>query len=185
MTSALFVLSPGAEEIETISVTDILHRGGVDITIGALNTEYNLDIKCAHGAVIKADALLKDINASAFDVIIVPGGYQGSLNCKDSLLLGRILRNQRAQGGIIAAICAAPGFVLTTHGILDASTPATGYPGTTNDIPNFIDEPVVIDPVHRIITAKGPAFAADFAFTILRALEGEEKTAQVARDMLY
>ncbi|MGN1393557.1 MAG: DJ-1 family glyoxalase III [Succinivibrionaceae bacterium] len=185
MSKALLVLSPGAEDIESITVVDILHRGGVEITIGAITTDYNLDIKCAHGTIIKADALLKDIDTNVFDVIVIPGGLQGAMNCRDSRLLGNILRQQRMAGGIIAAICASPGFVLTAHGILDADVPATGYPGTTNEIINYVDAPVVADPVHRVITAQGPAYSADFAFTILKALEGEEKTHKVATDMLY
>lgn len=185
MKNALIVIAPGSEEIETVSVIDILSRGGVNVVIGALNHEYDLDINCAHGTVLQADALLKDLCDTKFDVIIVPGGLQGAMNCRDSLLLGKMLRQQLINQDIIAAICAAPGLVLTAHGILDENTPATGYPGTTKAIPCFVNEGVVVDAAHNIITAKGPAYAADFGFTILRCLVGDEIANKVSEDMLY
>lgn len=134
---------------------------------------------------MQADALLKDIDITKFDAIIIPGGLQGSMNCRDSLLLGEMLRTQQANHKLIAAICAAPGLVLTAHGILSEKTPATGYPGTTDDIPCFVDEGVVVDPQNNIITAKGPAYATDFAFTILRYLADDNIANKVYADMLY
>ena len=184
MLKALVILANGPEDIETISVTDILTRGGIKVTVAALS-DSSTEITTAHGMVFKAGKLLKDVD-DTYDIIVVPGGYDGSMNCRNSDLVGRMLREQKERGGVIGAICAAPGFVLTKHGILDDSTPATGYPGTTKDIPLPVsDKDVVIDPANKIITAKGPAFAAKFAFAILAVLKNRETAEKVAGDMLY
>lgn len=183
MTSALVIMANGAEDIETISVTDILSRGGIKVTVAAVS-DTSTEIKTAHGLTVKADILLKDA-ANNYDVVVVPGGYDGSMNCRKSELVGNILNTQKERGALIAAICAAPGFVLAHHGILDKNTVATGYPGTTKDIPVTSDKDVVIDPVNKIITAQGPASAAKFGLAILAVLKDVETARKVAKGMLY
>ena len=183
MTSALVIMANGAEDVETISVTDILSRGGIKVTTAAVS-DSSTEISTAHGLTIKTDILLKNANDN-YDVVVVPGGYDGSINCRKSELVGNILKKQRERGALIAAICAAPGFVLAHHGILDNTTVATGYPGTTDEIPVKSDKDVVIDPVNKIITAQGPAFAAKFAITILAVLKDVDTANKVASGMLY
>ena len=183
MTSALVIMANGAEDIETISVTDILNRGGIKVTTAAVS-DSSKEITTAHGLTVKSDILLKDAG-NDYDVVVVPGGYDGSMNCRNSELVGRILNAQKERGALIAAICAAPGFVLAHHGILDKNTVATGYPGTTDDIPVTSDKDVVIDPVNKIITAQGPASAAKFAFAVLAVLKNVETAQKVAKGMLY
>ncbi len=182
---ALVIISPGAEELEVISVTDTLSRGGVKVILGTLNQENSTSIKCAHGTILKGDALLKDIDITDIDAIIIPGGYQGSLNCRDSLYVGKLLKMQQSSGKLIGAICAAPGLVLANHGILTAQTKATGYPGTTSDIPNLVDEGVVVDKEHHLITAKGPAYGIAFGLALTRYLVSDEVANKVSDDMLY
>ena len=105
MTSALVIMANGAEDIETISVTDILSRGGIKVTVAAVS-DTSTEIKTAHGLTVKADILLKDA-ADNYDVVVVPGGYEGSMNCRKSELVGNILNTQKERGALIAAICAA------------------------------------------------------------------------------
>ena len=81
MTTALIILADGAEELETISVSDILSRGGVQVTLAALSDKNSTEITSAHGTVIKAPCLLSSVKDLEFDAVVVPGGYQGSLNC--------------------------------------------------------------------------------------------------------
>lgn len=183
---ALIVVAPGAEELELISIQDVLSRGGVNVILGALSYEGSTLIKCAHGTLLKTDALLKDINTLDMDAIIIPGGYQGALNCRDSLHLGKILRAHKAAGKLIGAICAAPGFVLTAHGILTENIVATGYPGTTKEIPNADESVGVINDVYNnVITAKGPAYGIEFGLALLASLKGKDIAQKVSDDMLY
>lgn len=180
---AIVVISDGAEELEVISITDTLSRGGVEVITAALD---NKEIKCAHGTTLIADSYLKDIKTDELDAIIIPGGYQGSLNCKDSELLGQMLRKIQDDKKLIGAICAAPGFVLTTHKILNENIKATGYPGTTDDIPNLVTKQgVVIDNEHNIITAKGPAFGIEFGLALVSFLKDEQTAKAVGDGMLY
>ncbi len=183
MTRALIIFAEGAEDIETVAPADILTRGGVEVTLAALS-DASLEVRTSHGLTVKADILLKDAE-EGYDAVIVPGGYKGACNCRDSELVGRVLRAQKKRGGLIAAICAGPGFVLARHGILDENTPATGYPGTTDEIRCKSEEDVVVDPVNRIITARGPAFACKFGLTVLAVLKDTETAERVAGNMLF
>ncbi len=182
MTTALVLLAQGAEEIESISAIDILRRGGIETTIATFNQD-SLQVKCAHGTIISADTFLEKITTE-FDVVVVPGGYDGSINCGASELVKNLLQKQFAAKKLIAAICAAPGFVLAKHGILSKDIKATGYPGTHQDIPNYEPNGVVVDKEHLVITGKGPAYAQDFAFAIVEFLQGADIAKQVKDGML-
>ena len=185
MTTALIILADGAEELETISVSDILARGGVKVTMAALSDKNSTEITCAHGTVIKTPCLLSTVQDQNFDAVIVPGGYQGSLNCQKSKLVKEILKRQQQSGKLIAAICAAPGLVLAHHGII-TDEEATGYPGTTDGIRNLHpDKGVVIDIAHHLITGQGPAYAADFGSAVLTVLKSAEITNKVRKGMLF
>ena len=185
MTNALIILADGAEELETISVSDILSRGGVQVTLAALSDKNSTEITCAHGTVIKAPCLLSAVKDQEFDAVVVPGGYQGSLNCQKSTLVKEILKKQQKSGKLIAAICAAPGLVLAHQGII-SDEEATGYPGTTEGIKNLnATAGVVTDKKHHLITAQGPAYATDFGSAVLTALKSADVTKKVREGMLF
>lgn len=185
MTTALIILADGAEELETISVSDILSRGGVQVTLAALSDKNSTEITCAHGTVIKAPCLLSSVKDQEFDAVVVPGGYQGSLNCQKSALVKEILQKQQSSGKLIAAICAAPGLVLAHQGII-TDEEATGYPGTTKGIKNLnAAAGVVTDKEHHLITAQGPAYASDFGSAVLTALKSADVTKKVREGMLF
>lgn len=184
MPNALIIMATGAEELESISVIDILRRGGVDLTMAALTLNQSLEVACAHGTVIKADTTLEQAATTKFDAVIIPGGLPGSNNCGASPLVGSILKEQFAAGKLIAAICAAPALVLAKHGILNQNIPATGHPGTEQYLPQAKSDNVVIDEAHNIITSRGPATAIDFALAILTHLTDRKTANKVAQDML-
>ncbi len=183
---ALVIVADGAEELETISVTDILTRGGVKVTIAALKDGKGpFNIKTAHGIALELQTSLQEVKDESFDVVVVPGGYEGSINCQKSALVKEILQKQKAQHKFIAAICAAPGLVLAHQGIITNET-ATGYPGTTDGIKNLVqDQGVVVDVENKLITGQGPAYAADFASEILSIIKNPEVTKEVRKGMLY
>ena len=183
MTCALVGYANGSEDLEVTAAADILARGGVQVVKAAV-VEQGLTVTLAHGTQVVCDANIADCK-DQYDVIVIPGGLQGAENCRDCPILLQLLQKQQAEGRYIAAICAAPGFVLAHHGIITDKVKATGYPGCADNIKCYCEDGAVVDEDAKIITGKGPAFAMDFAFKILDCLQGPAVTAQVKQGMLY
>ena len=174
------VLANGFEEIEAVSLIDILRRAEIDaISMG-------LDKKCvcgAHGVEMIADEILDDIKVSEFDMIVLPGGLPGAENLAKSEKLGKILRDFDANNAKIGAICAAP-WALATAGVLKSSY--TCYPGFESQIahPGYTNSANVVKD-QNIMTSKGPATAMEFALQIVRELKGEQVYSKLKSDLLF
>lgn len=172
-------LAEGFEEIEALSIVDILRRANVEVTIAALES---LHVKGAHGVIVVADALLADIDASTYDMIALPGGLPGATNlAKDATLQG-ILKAFDAKKKAIAAICAAP-YALHTAGVLKKRY--TCYPGFHTNITHEgydASEKVVVD--ENITTSQGPSTAMLFALSLVEQLCGKGVREQLANDLL-
>lgn len=181
MSKALLIYADGSEDIEITASADVLSRGGVKVTKCALGDHK--EVTLAHGSRVICDTVLADIHEN-YDVILIPGGLQGSLACQKNERLLAMLREQKQSKRIIAAICAAPGFVLAHNGILE-NEQATGYPGCDEEIKNCTHAGVQRSENGRFITAKGPAFSMQFGLAVLKELEGEEVAASVAAGMLF
>ena len=123
MKKVIVPLAQGFEEIEALTIVDILRRANVDVTMAALES---LHVKGAHGIVVVADALLKEMNANNFDMIALPGGLPGATNLAADPTTQALLKEFDAKGKMIAAICAAP-MVLGKLGLLKGKK-ATCYP---------------------------------------------------------
>ena len=174
------VLANGFEELEAISIIDILRRADIDaLAVG-------LEKKCvcgAHGVEMIADEILDDIKVSEFDMIVLPGGLPGAENLAKSEKLGQILRDFDANNAKIGAICAAP-WALATAGVLKSSY--TCYPGFENQIahPGYTNSANVVKD-QNIMTSKGPATAMEFALQIVRELKGEQVYSKLKSDLLF
>ena len=174
------VLANGFEEIEAVSLIDILRRAEIDaVSVG-------LDKKCvcgAHGIEMIADEILDDIKVSEFDMIVLPGGLPGAENLAKSEKLGKILRDFDANNAKIGAICAAP-WALATAGVLKSSY--TCYPGFENQIahPGYTNSANVVKD-QNIMTSRGPATAMEFALQIVRELKGEQVYSKLKSDLLF
>ncbi len=128
------------------------------------------------------DAELKSLNEDEYDMIVLPGGSGGARNILNDEVADRILRKFKAEEKYIAAICAAP-FVLAEKGLL-AGCMATSYPTFRSKVETDCDYQnavVVVD--ETIITSRGPATAAEFAFTLVELLV-EEDTAETLREAM-
>ena len=180
MAKALLPLAEGVEELEAVSIIDVLRRGGVEVITAALGDA--LAVPGAHGVTLTADALLQDVIDAEYDAIVLPGGGLGTDNLRRSEALVRRLRRQRDQGRLLAAICAAP-TVLVTAGVLAPDTQVTCYPTCQLDLDRpWVSAPVVEDGL--FITGQAPGTALLFALVVLKALAGEATARKTARGMV-
>ncbi len=184
MKTALIIYADGSEDLEVTAAADVLTRGGVNVVRATLNNDdKNTDLSyLAHGTVVKTDGNLSKFLDKTFDVIVIPGGLPGSINCAENNDLISMLKEQKKSQRLIAAICAAPGFVLYDKGII-SDTKATCYPGCEKGL-NSTSAPVEVSEDGKIITAKGPAFAILFGLKILELLESKNLADKIAKGML-
>lgn len=176
---AVIILAEGFEEIEAVTVIDILRRAGVGVTVAGLN---DTKIKGSRDITIEADTVFKNTDQS-FDACILPGGSLGANNLAASKEVNAFIKQMHADGKIIAAICAAPAVVLGPAGILKNKS-MTCYPGFEKKLNNvnYKKEAVVID--NNIITSQGPATAFAFALAIAEKLCTKETTQKIKKDTL-
>lgn len=173
-------LAKGFEEIEAVTVTDILRRAGLDAHF--VSVYPSREVVGAHGIVIDADYLYQDIDYGLCEMIVLPGGLEGAKN----LLTHKGVRSRvtkfAREGKGIAAICAAP-MVLGELGVLE-NRKATIYPGMEEHLKGaeYIDIPVVRD--INIITSQGPATAMEFALAIVEFFKGKESGDKLRSDLL-
>jgi len=177
--TAAIILANGFEEIEAISVIDILRRAQIDIrTLGLDNTH----IQGAHGIKIETDSQLEDSINDSYDILILPGGEPGTTNLENSALLKNLLLKQHTSKKWIAAICAAPR-ILNNLNIL-ADKQATSFPSTQPKMTHchYSEDPIVI--AKNIITSRGPGTAMLFGYTIVECLT-KQSTASLRESMVY
>lgn len=179
--SALILLANGFEEIEAITIIDVLRRAEINVIIAGLDQKV---ITGAHGIKVDTDLKIEDFHEET-DVIILPGGQPGSDHLAESDLVKSLIQKYHKNNKIVAAICAAPAVVLSPTGILDGKA-ATCYPGFEEKFsPNVniqINELVVQD--QNIITSKGPGTAFAFAYTLVEALKDKKTADQLRKAML-
>jgi len=165
----LVPLAEGCEEIEAVTIIDLLRRAGVEVTVAGLESG---PITASRGVFLLADTTLEELDDTPFDMIVLPGGGPGSDALDRDERIRTLLRAQYDAGRYVAAICAAPK-VLAHIGLLDGRK-ATAFPGTLEGEPGAIqlqDDPVVID--GKIVTSRGPGTAMVFALTLIELLLGE------------
>uniref|UniRef100_A0A7E4V4F0 D-lactate dehydratase n=1 Tax=Panagrellus redivivus TaxID=6233 RepID=A0A7E4V4F0_PANRE len=180
--SALVIVFPGVEDIETSVTVDLLRRAEVNVTTASLNDASTITM--SKKTIITPDAKLSDVESKDFDAIIVPGG-PGTFEILENAKLGALLKKYEAAGKIVAAICAAP-LIFTVHGVGKDGT-VTSYPGVRDKIVAagyaYSDEKVVVS--KNIVSSRGPATSFDFALKLIELLKGKESADQVSKAILY
>jgi 4-methyl-5(b-hydroxyethyl)-thiazole monophosphate biosynthesis len=174
---ALVPLAEGFEEIEAVTIVDVLRRASVEVVVAALAAS---PVRGSHGIFVSADALLDDVLGEEFDAIVLPGGMPGSRTLRDDARVLGIVRDANAKKKLVAAVCAAP-IVLEAAGVL-AGRRATSYPG--NELPSAraVEERVVVD--GHLVTSRGPGTALEFALTLVQKLAGAEVADKLESGMI-
>lgn len=179
MAQVLIPLAVGFEEIEAITLVDILRRAGVEVVMAGLDREQ---VCGAHGISIEADALLDEVELSTFDMVVLPGGLPGAEHLAKSEKMQKVLQYFDGDNKLIGAICAAP-WALKTAGVLkDKYTCYPSFEKTIEQEGYVSDSNVVCD--HNIMTSRGPATAMEFSLAIVKELCGEEKYCALRKGLL-
>ncbi len=174
-------LADGFEEIEALTVLDVLRRAGVEVkSVGVTGKIANGSHKIPVTCDITEEEL--DLN-SDFDMIILPGGLPGAHNLNDSKIVDALIQRAVQQSKFICAICAAP-YVLGIRGVLNGKR-ATCYPGFEDKLlgATVVDAGVVRD--DKIITGRAMGSAIDFALEIAEALCGKETKDKLRASIIY
>jgi 4-methyl-5(b-hydroxyethyl)-thiazole monophosphate biosynthesis len=175
----LIPLAEGLEEIEAITIIDILRRGGVSVTTASL-TEDKL-IKGSHDVAIQADSSLDDLDLTGFGAIVLPGGGLGTENLIKDQRIIQIVQGFNAEEKYVCAICAAP-TVLATAGVL-TGLKGTCYPTCAKMLgDSYGHAPVIAD--GNIITSQGPGTAMLFSLVLIHHFVNEETAHKVAAALL-
>lgn len=179
--TVLIPIADGSEDIESVTLIDVLRRAGAAVTVAAVGDE--LTITAARGTRITADEKLDAVIEHDYDLIVLPGGLAGAEALRDCTPLIERLRRQKSEGRLYGAICASPGVALAPHGLLDDVT-ATGHPGFQDTLPHQdrVTERVVRD--GPCLTSQGPGTALEYALALVDALYGTEKRDAVAAPMV-
>lgn len=172
----LVPLAQGCEELEAVTITDLLVRAGIKVTTAGLD---GLPVVAARGMNIIPDTQIQKIQDVQFDMIVLPGGLPGADHLRDNKILQAMLQQHAAADKYVAAICAAPK-ALAQAGLLENKI-ATSYPGVLDNLglKNTQIKNTAIEIDGKIITSRGPGTAMDFALKLIELLQGKEKKNEV------
>lgn len=181
MTSALIPLAQGCEELEAVTIIDLLRRAKINVVTAGLDDQL---VTASRGTVLKPDTTLEQALQNDYDAIILPGGLPGSDNLKHEPQLITALQTQYQQGKMVAAICAAPK-VLAHAGLLRGKK-ATFYPGALSEteLEGIDQQTSAVVKEGNIITSRGPGTAVDFALDIIETLNGQAAREEVETPLL-
>ena len=191
-------LSDGFEDMEALATRDVLLRGGVPVVTVSISDEYM--VESSHGLQVTADTSWADLEVmepgtDALDVMIFPGGMPGSKHLAKHAELMEILRDHWARGGAVAAICAAPGLVVSQLPGL-AGRRVTCFDGFEDALVAagavYAPEGVIVSPAPAppmaasgaLITGRGAGWAVPFGLAILEYLKGPEAASRVRAGLM-
>ena len=179
MKRVLVPLAPGFEEIEAVTVIDVLRRAGV--TVEVAGTEPG-PITGSHGITVTPDRTLAGVDAGAYDLVALPGGMPGTLHLREHAEVRRIVRELAERGCYTTAICAAP-TVLAAAGVI-AGRAVTSHPSVARELAGvaYREDAVVAD--GPVITSRGAGTAMEFALTLVEALVDRTTAERLRQQMV-
>jgi 4-methyl-5(b-hydroxyethyl)-thiazole monophosphate biosynthesis len=170
MKSALVLFAEGSEELEAVTIVNILRRGGVTVSLAGLRDGV---LRGSRGIMLQPDTSLQAVLNQDFDMIVLPGGQPGTNHLKADKRVLQLVQKMSAQDNYVTAICAAPS-VLAAAGLLTDKR-ATSFPNCLDDYPNVSQQMAAVVEDGKLITSRGPGTAMDFALVLLERLMGAEK----------
>lgn len=176
MPKVLVPLATGCEELEAVTIIDLLRRAQIEVIAASLE---DTPVRCSRGTVLLADSPLDDVLDDDFDMLVLPGGQPGADHLNADARIHRLINRLAATGKPVAAICAAPK-ILVENGILNGRK-LTVFPGALDAIDtsqvNITNQPIEVD--GNVITSRGPGVAMDFTLQLIEILQGKAARNQV------
>ncbi len=179
MKQILVPLAPGFEEIEAITIIDILRRAGAEVTVAALEKR---NVEGSHGLKVIADTVLDEVLDQTWDMVVLPGGVPGAPNLMDDERVIQLLKNQAAANKISAAICAAPA-VLEKAG-LTGGKQVTSHPAWADRMTLAVHTGERVQAADLLVTGQAAGSAMEFSFKLVETLFGPEKVTEVNTGVL-
>ncbi|MDR2195978.1 MAG: DJ-1/PfpI family protein [Gallionellaceae bacterium] len=170
MPSVLVPLAPGCEELEAVTIIDILRRAGIEVVSAGLDAQA---VRASRGVMLMPDTTLDEALKRDYDMIALPGGQPGTNNLAADQRIIDLLKKMAGDGKYITAICAAPS-VLAKAGLLDGKR-ATSFPGALDAFPQVSRQSDAVVADGNLITSRGPGTAMDFALMLVERLTSHEK----------
>jgi 4-methyl-5(b-hydroxyethyl)-thiazole monophosphate biosynthesis len=183
MIKVLVPLATGCEELEAVTIIDLLRRAGIEVVTAGLAPGAQT-VRASRGTLLTPDTALDEAVKQDYDMVVLPGGQPGADNLDGDARIHALLRDMAKREKYIAAICAAPK-VLARAGLLKGRR-ATSFPGAIDQAHlaelHYEETAVVQDGL--IITSRGPGTAMDFALSLIEVLAGGGKRAQVEQGLM-
>ena len=180
MKKVLVLLAEGFEDIEALTIVDVLRRAEVKVTLCTIKEYY---VKSSHDVIVRSEELIEYVRAEDYDALFLPGGLPGAYNLRDDDRVIKIIQEMNELNKLIFAICAAP-IILSKAGITK-DRKVTSYPGFEDQIKcsEYLEDPIVVD--RKVTTSRGPATALLLAYEMLNQLGYEEKSKELSKGMLF
>ena len=174
-------LADGFEEIEGLTVVDLLRRAGISVTTVSITGQ--LTVRGAHDIYVQADKLFEETTYEEADMAVLPGGMPGTLNLEKHEGVRTVLKQFYEEKKYIAAICAAPS-ILGKMGMREGRR-AASYPSKENELfgAEVVREPVAVD--EFIITSRGMGTAIDFSLALIEILLDAQKAEEIGTSVIY
>lgn len=181
MKKTAILFAAGYEEVEALTVVDLLRRA--DIACDIVSVGGDAEVTGSHGIAVRADKAFAGTDFSAYDAVLLPGGQPGTTNLAADERVLALLRDFHAAGKLTAAICAAP-TVLSKAGLLEGRS-AVCYPGLEAQLTGAKtgNDPVAAD--GTVITSRGLGTAIPFALAIVAYLDDGERAEALAKSIVY
>jgi len=179
MKKVIIPIADGFEEIETMTIVDVLRRAGVDVTLAGLE---NRPLKGSRQVQVVADTSLEEVKNQDFDMVVLPGGQPGVDNLRKDERVKALLQKMQSQDKLIGAICAAP-LVLHDAGMIKDKK-ITSYPGCEGELTESRYETTRVVTDGKMITSRGPGTAMEFSLALVDILVGAERVAELKEALL-
>ncbi len=174
MKSVLVPLAQGSEDLEAVTILNILRRAGIEAVSASLDGQ---PVRGSRGTMLIPDISLDEALKRDFDMVVLPGGQPGTNNLKADARIIKLVQQMAAKDLFVCAICAAPS-VLATAGVLDGKR-ATSFPGSLDAFPKVSRLPLAVVEDGKLITSRGPGTAMDFALMLVERLAGKARRDEV------